>query len=638
MLVWLAFTLAANPAIAQTTTTYSNTTAGTINAATTCTAPLVRNFTVGASHIVGDVDLGLLATHSWRGDLRVTLQSPAGTRIQLVDGDTGSIDGNNFNVRLDDDTAQTVNTDGNGTNHSTSAPPYQNGFRPNAPLSAFNGQNSAGTWRLEICDQYPSADNGNFVRADLYLTSLPTNYADLSLTKSVSNAAPAFGASLNYVLSVTNASGSPLTATGVTVQDTLPAGFNFTGASGFGSYNSATGVWSVGSIPPGVTRVLTISGTVAATAGASVTNSAEISASSAFDFDSTPGNGAAGEDDSDSASFTVSGTRVAGTPPALVCPVGTTVLDWDGVGWPAGTTSRSQALTAIGTANVNIAISGGSFLSNATYGGQSPTRQNVVAGGLAPAQYSIFEIVDFTSQAGTVTSTIALPTAVPGAQFRLFDVDYASGQFADRVTVTGTYNGATVYPVLTNGTANYVIGNSAYGDILSADGSADGSVTVTFDTPIDGIAIEYGSHALAPANPGQQGMALHDIIFCRPTTNLAIGKTSSIVSDPVNGTANPKAIPGARMRYCILVTNNGSGTATGINLADPLPAGTSFVPGSLRSGTSCAGAATAEDDNASGADEGDPFGASITGATVAATTATLLPAAAMAITFEITIN
>src|SRR5690606_10464085 len=129
-------------------------------------------------------------------------------------------------------------------------------------------------------------------------------------------------------------------------------------------------------------------------------------------FDSTPGNGAAGEDDSDSASFTVSDTRVAGTPPALVCPVGTTALDWDGVGWPAGTTSRSQVLTAIGTANVNIAISGGSFLSNATYGGQSPTRQNVVTGGLAPAQYSIFEIVDFTSQAGTVTSTIALPTAV----------------------------------------------------------------------------------------------------------------------------------------------------------------------------------------------------------------------------------
>src|SRR3546814_2792475 len=54
--------------------------------------------------------------------------------------------------------------------------------------------------------------------------------------------------------SVTNAGGSAQTATGVTVADNLPAGFSFTGASGFGSYNSATGLWSVGSIPAGVTR------------------------------------------------------------------------------------------------------------------------------------------------------------------------------------------------------------------------------------------------------------------------------------------------------------------------------------------------------------------------------------------------
>ena len=92
------------------------------------------------------------------------------------------------------------------------------------------------------------------------------------------------------------------------------------------------------------------------------------------------------------------------------------------------------------------------------------------------------------------------------------------------------------------------------------------------------------------------------------------------------------------MRYCILVINNGSGTATGIAVADPLPASTTFVPGSLRSGTSCAGTTTVEDDNASGADESDPFGASMAGSTVAATTSTLTPASAMAVAFEATIN
>lgn len=636
MLVWLALTLASNPAAAQTTTSYSNTTTGTISeSATTCTSPMVRNFTVTANAQVTDVNIGVQFAHTYRGDVRATLVSPAVTMVNLITNVGTSAD--NLNVLFDDSAAANITT--HTTNDNTAAaPPYQRTFRPEGSLASFNGQGSAGTWQLTICDSL-NGDSGNFTRTDLTLVTVPiAPSADLSLAKSVSNASPASGASINYILSVTNASGSALTATGVTVQDALPAGFAFTGASGFGSYDSTTGVWTVGSLPAGTTRTLTITGTVTATAGASVTNIAEISASSAFDFDSTPGNGAAGEDDYDSATFTVSGTRVAGTPPTLVCPVDTTVHDWEGVSWAAGTTSGSYALTAIGTMNFNVGISGGLFLNNATYGGQSPTRQNIVTGGLTPAQFSIFEIADFTSQTGAITSTITLPTAVPGVQFRVFDIDYAAGQFADRLTVTGSFNGAPVTPILTNGVSNYVIGNSAYGDATSADNSANGNVVVTFSAPVDTITITYGSHNLAPADPGQQGAAIHDITFCRPTTNLTIAKTSNVVSDPTNGTTDPKAIPGATMRYCILVTNNGSGTATGINIADPLPASTTFVPGSLRSGTSCAGATTVEDDNASGADESDPFGASIAGTTVAATTPTLAPTGTMAVAFDVTVN
>jgi uncharacterized repeat protein (TIGR01451 family) len=117
-----------------------------------------------------------------------------------------------------------------------------------------------------------------------------------------------------------------------------------------------------------------------------------------------------------------------------------------------------------------------------------------------------------------------------------------------------------------------------------------------------------------------------------------IAKTSSVVSDPINGTTDPKAIPGATMRYCILVTNSGSGTATSINVADALPTTTTFIPGSLRSGSSCAAATIVEDDNASGGDESDPFGASFTGASVAATAPTLAPGAALAVAFDVTIN
>ena len=59
---------------------------------------------------------------------------------------------------------------------------------------------------------------------------------------------------------------------------------------------------------------------------------------------------------------------------------------------------------------------------------------------------------------------------------------------------------------------------------------------------------------------------------------LSVAKSSSIVSDPVNGTTNPKAIPGAVIEYCIVVTNAAGGaTATAVNVTDDLPADVTFT-------------------------------------------------------------
>lgn len=625
-------TLAA-PAAAQTA---SNTTTGAINSATTCTAPLVRNFTVSSSFTVGDVDLGVLATHTWRGDIQITLQSPAGTRVQLVNGDVNAIDGDNFNVRLDDAAATLVNTDGNSVNHTTTAPPYQNQFRPNAVLSAFNGQNSAGTWRLEICDLFPTADDGTFQRADLYLTALASTYADLSLTSSVSNASPTNGATISYTFTVSNAGAPSQSASGITVGNLLPLGTSFVSASGSGSFNSGTGIWTVPTLAPGASATITINATVTATSGATITSFAEIRSSSLTDIDSTPNNGSVTEDDDAQASFTVAGTRVAGTPPTLTCPL-TTLFDWDSITWAAGSTSNSYAITNIGTVGWTI-TNPGTWLNNATYGGQSPAEQTVVNGGITGAGQSLFQLTDMANQSQAAVTTITLPTAVPGLQFRIFDVDFASGQFADRVTVTGTFNGASVTPTLTNGVANYVIGNSAFGDATSADTSGNGNVVVTFTSPVDTITITYGNHSLAPANPGQQAIAIHDITFCRPQATLTVDKTSTIVSDPVNGTTNPKFIPGARARYCILVTNAGSATTTTVALTDTLPANTTLVAGSFRSGTSCAGATTVEDADAAGADESDPFGMALSGTTITGIASSMGPASTVAFVFDVTVN
>ena len=616
----------------QLTNTTDSATGGISDTLTPCTARFTRTFSVSSSITVSDVNVGVLMAHTKRSDLTIYLVSPSGTRIQMMTGDGGKSD--NVNVLFDDEASSGVSnyTNSSTATATTSVPPYSSTYRPTSALSGFDGQNALGTWTLEICDSVAS-NAGTFYQADLYINQ----YADLSLTKSVSNTNPSSGASISYTLTARNAASPSVTATGVIVKDLLPTGVTFVSASGTGVYDSGTGNWTVGSLAPGASASITITITVSATSGAVVTNRAEITTSSVSDSDSTPNNGSTTEDDYASVSFTVSNLRLAGTPPNLICPTGTTLFDWDTISWTAGSTSGTYSVTGIGS--VSLAITNpGVFLSNATYGGQSPTRQNVVTGGLAPAQFSLMQLVKMANVSDSVTTTITLPTAVPGAQLTIFDVDYFGGQFADRVTVTGSYKGSSVTPTLTNGVMNYVIGNTAYGDDTSGDTEGNGNVVVTFTSPVDTIVISYGNHSLAPSDPGQQAITIHDITYCKPQATVTVSKTSSVISDPTNGTTIPKAIPGAVIEYCILVSNAGSATLSAVVATDTLPSGITYTAGTLKTGTSCALATTAEDDDNSGADESDPNGASASGITVIATGTSVAPAAGFALSFRATVN
>ena len=560
-------------AYAQTVTSYVRTDDGAVGEDQACNATsLTRTFSVSDSFIIGDVDLGVIVNHTWRGDLRIRLTSPAGTTVQLVNGNPNSISGNNFHVLLNDEGTQLVNTDGDTRNQSGgNNPPFQNDYIPNNPLSAFDGQNSNGTWTLAICDRFPGDDDGTFRYAELFLTDTPATGADLSLVKSVSNASPATGASVDFTIALTNS--GPETATNVEVFDQLPVGFDLVQATGSGVFNAATGIWSIPSIAANQTLVLTLTGTVSAPAGTTITNFAEVNASDQTDIDSTPGNSSLTEDDDDSASFTVQGTRVAGTPPILVCPAGVTTFDWDapGIQWSAGSLNQTFNLAGIG--DINFAISStGVFVNDATFGGQSPAESNANTGGSATSGSSLHQFLDFSDRFQTATTVITLPTAVAGAQFTIFDVDFAPNDFADQVTVTGTYQGNTVIPVLTNSTANFVVGNTATGDVTSGNSEGNGNVEVTFSQPVDTITIVYGNGVTAPVVPDGQAVTIHDIDFCTPQTQLSVTKVSSVISDPINtDPAQAKAIPGALIEYVIQVTNSGISDAANVLVRDLHP-------------------------------------------------------------------
>ncbi len=84
---------------------------------------------------------------------------------------------------------------------------------------------------------------------------------------------------------------------------------------------------------------------------------------------------------------------------------------------------------------------------------------------------------------------------------------------------------------------------------------------------------------------------------------VSVVKSSRIVSDPVNGTTNPKAIPGAVIEYCIAVTNAAdAATATAVTVSDDLPADVTFTASDF--GIFVDGAATI-DDNGTAADPSD---------------------------------
>lgn len=121
---------------------------------------------------------------------------------------------------------------------------------------------------------------------------------------------------------------------------------------------------------------------------------------------------------------------------------------------------------------------------------------------------------------------------------------------------------ALIANVANTGTAGY--GNPA-GTSITSDNSAAAWTyntvqTIFFDTasatPIDGDN----------ANDGKA--SAHDAYIVH-TPKLTITKTATVVSDPT-GDTTPHAIPGAVMKYSIVVANTGTQTATSIGLSDSI--------------------------------------------------------------------
>ncbi|MDO9207007.1 MAG: Ig-like domain-containing protein, partial [Sulfuricurvum sp.] len=94
------------------------------------------------SGTIQDLNVQINLTHSWDGDLNISLVAPNGTVIGLSSYNGGS--GNNYSNTLFDDEAVTSITSG--------AAPFSGIFRPEGLLSGLDGLEMQGTWVLRISD------------------------------------------------------------------------------------------------------------------------------------------------------------------------------------------------------------------------------------------------------------------------------------------------------------------------------------------------------------------------------------------------------------------------------------------------------------------------------------------------------
>jgi len=169
---------------------------------------------------------------------------------------------------------------------------------------------------------------------------------------------------------------------------------------------------------------------------------------------------------------------------------------------------------------------------------------------------------------------------------------------------------------LGNGDDTFAFASSVSGTHLPTityflDADSDGAYTPTVDTPILApvflapgdsldmlVACTIGAGAAGLATVVTTATSGFDPTVFDSVTDtvdalspdIIVLKSAAVISDPVNGSSNPKAIPLAEVLYTVQVSNQGNGSADtdSVNIADSIPADSSLFVGDL-SGTAGSG-------------------------------------------------
>lgn len=457
----------------------------------------------------------------------------------------------------------------------------------------------------------------------------------ISKTDSVDPVTAGSGAN-NLIYTITAFNDGPLDATGLTVTDpfltSLPAGWTLVDATGSGSttYNSTTGIWTIGDLADQATASLTVTLTVGASATAgTVTNTASVLALNESDSDGT--NDSASEatvvqrvvdvsvQKSDNAEVITAGSG-AGNLVYTVSAFNNGPSNATGVEiTDAFLTSLPDGFTLVS----GVGTSGTTF--NATTGVWT-------VGDLAPLDSRLLTLtltVDATAASGTVTNTVVVTdvnetdsdltnnTASEDTIIaRSVDIAVEKSDNADTI-IAGSGPGNLVYTVTASNSgpsnATSVTISDAFLTALPTGFQLDSAVGTggsTFDTgtgiwtigDLDNqdsrtltVTLTVAAGAASGVVTNTAELASVDQTDSNPANNIAvepttithlvdIGLAKSDNLDPIvagSGTSN--------LIYTVIASNSGPSDATGVTVSDDfllnLPTGFSLVSG-VGTGTS----------------------------------------------------
>ncbi|MFZ5876473.1 MAG: DUF11 domain-containing protein [Nitrospirota bacterium] len=434
--------------------------------------------------------------------------------------------------------------------------------------------------------------------------------ANLSLTKSDSPDPVLAGQNLTYTILVTN--NGPSAATGVTVNDTLPASVTLVSATSTqGSCTGTTAIsCAIGTLANGASATVTIVVTPGASAVGTLSNTASVSGNEA---DVNTGNNSWTTTTTVDAAANLSITKTDSPDPVLVGQNLTYTI----------VVTNNGPNSATGVSMTDTLPAGATWVSTMTSQGSCSGTVTVTCnlGTLANAASATVTIVVTPTAGGTLSNT----ASVTGAE-----ADPVSGNNSatTSTTVTGLSADLAANKTVSNGTVyvgqnlTYTITvtnlgpNSATGVTVSdtlpagvsyvsatpSQGSCSGTTTVNCTLGVlgNGASATVTIVVTATASGTVTNTATVGSGVSDPNSSNNSASVSKTITAPIaqadmsitKSDAPDPVVVGGTLTYTMTVTNNGPNNATGVTVTDSLPAGVTFTSATPSQGTGCVGTST----------------------------------------------